>query len=175
MPILGERPVTSLDAKHPTLALILPKVDTKLEDVTSVGWWFNSFNTTLYPDDDGEIAVPLDTLSFVPAYWQVAAIVRGDKLYNPETMSYVFDGPVAGELIQRVPFEQLPETAASAVWYAALVDAYVTDIGMEQNVREWMQQAADAQARMEAEHLKQRKYSTYNNPRFQRVRNALRG
>jgi hypothetical protein len=173
MPILGERPVTSLDVKHPTLALLLPKLDTKLEDVTSVGWWFNSFSTTLYQNEVGEIAVPLDTLAFVPT--TVPSIVRGDKLYNPATMSYVFDFPVAGELIQRVPFEQLPETAAQAVWYAALVDAYVTDIGMEQNVREWMQQATEAQTRMEAEHLRHRKYSTYNNPRFQRVRNSLRG
>lgn len=173
MPILGERPVTSLDAKHPTLALLLPKLDTKLEDALAVGWWFNSFVTTLYTNDAGEIAVPLDTLAFVPSFTQ--AVVRGDKLYNPATMSYVFDYPVAGELIQRVPFEQLPETAASYVWYAALVDAYVTDIGMEQNVQKWMQEEAQARTRMEAEHLRHRKYSTYNNPRFQRVRNALRG
>lgn len=173
MPILGERPVSSLDAKHPTLALILPKVDTKLEDLTTTGWWFNSLKTTLYTDSAGGIAVPVDTLSFVPDCG--AAIVRGDALYNPATMTYTFDGPISGELIQRVPFEQLPEVAAQVVWYSALVDAYVTDIGMEQNVQEWMRQAALAQARMEAEHLRHRKYSTYNDPRFQRIRNSLRG
>lgn len=173
MPILGERPVTSLDTKHPTLALLLPKLDTKLEDVSTVGWWFNSFNTTLYTDEAGEITIPLDTLAFIPLC--TAAVVRGGKLYNPATMSYVFDSAVPGELIQRVPFEQLPETAASYVWYSALVDAYVTDIGMEQNVQEWMRQAGLAQVRMEAEHLRHKKYSTYNNPRFQRVRAALRG
>lgn len=173
MPILGERPVTSLDAKHPTLALILPKMDTKLEDTTMAGWWFNSFSTTLYPDDTGAIAVPSDTLSFVPSVEQ--AVVRGDSLYNPVTLTYKFDKPVAGEIIQRVPFEQLPETAASYVWYSTLVDTYITDIGMEQNVQAWMQQAAMALARMEAEHLKHRKYSTHRTNRFARIRSAMRG
>lgn len=173
MPILGERPVTSLDAKHPTLALLLPKLDTKLEDILIAGWWFNSFSTTLYTNTGGEIELPLDTLSFVPSF--VHAVVRGPKLYNPDTMSYTFSSAVPGELIQRVPFEQLPETAAAAVWYAALVDAYITDIGMEQNVQKWAQEEAQARSRMEAEHLRHRKFSTYNNPRFQRVRDSLRG
>jgi hypothetical protein len=152
--------------------MLLPKIDTKIEDTTTQGYWFNTFKITLYPDSNGEVAVPSDTLSFTPDI--TAAIVRGKRLFNPASMTYEFDGPVAGTLITRVAFDELPESAASLVWYSTLVDAYVTDIGMESSVNEWRSQAAQADARMTAEHLRNMRYSTAASPRFQRIRRALR-
>lgn len=172
LPVLGERPVTSLDTRNPTLAMLLPKIDTKLEDAIGMGWWFNTFNLTLYPDGAGGIAVPADTLAFTPD--RVQAVARGLRLFNPVTMSYVFDGPVPGVLITRVPFNELPESAASVVWYSTLVDAYITDIGMESSVNEWRSQVMQAEARMTSEHLRNKRYSTAASPRFQRIRNAMR-
>lgn len=172
LPVLGERPVTSLDTRNPTLAMLLPKIDTKIEDVSTQGYWFNTFKVTLYPDEAGEVAVPTDTLAFTPS--KVEAIVRGKRLFNPDDMTYVFSGPVEGVLITRVPFNELPESVASLVWYSTLVDAYVTDIGMESSVNEWRGQAMNAEARMTSEHLRNRKYSTASSPRFQRIRQAMR-
>jgi hypothetical protein len=152
--------------------MLLPMIDTKIEDTTMDGWWFNTFDIILYPDGAGAIVLPDDTLSFVPKI--TAAVVRGKSLFNPTDMTYTFSGPVAGTLKTRVAFDQLPESAASLVWYSTLVEAYVTDIGMESSVREWKEQAMLAEARMTAEHLRNMKYSTLNNPRFQRIRRALR-
>lgn len=172
LPVLGEHPVTSLDTKHPTLAILLPKVDTKIEDLTTQGYWFNAFNTTLYPDTGGGIAVPVGTLSFVPD--TVPAVVRGTRLYNPTTMTYVFDSAVAGKIAMRLAFEELPEVVAQYVWYSVLVDAYVTDIGFESNVQVWQAQVQQAQSRMMSEHLRNMKYSTAASARFQRLRRAMR-
>lgn len=172
MPKLGEHPVTSLNKKHPTLAILLPIIDTKIEDLTMQGQWFNTSDITLYPDSEGGIAIPADTLSFTPKDMQ--AVVRGLRLFNAATSSYVWKLPVAGTLIARLGFEELPESVASLVWYSALVDAYVTDIGMEQIVQAWMQQAQLAQARVLAEHLRNVKYSTKRSPRFARLRLAMR-
>lgn len=172
LPVLGEHPVTSVDAKHPTLGTLLPKVETKIEDITLPGYWFNTFDYTFYPDPMGGIAIPGDVLSFVPE--NAAAIVRGKRLFNPLTMTYVFPAAVTGRLITRVPFEELPESVASLVWYSTLVDAYITDIGLEPSVREWQRQAADAERRVVSEHLRNMRYSTTKTARFARYKNALR-
>lgn len=172
LPVLGEHPVTSISTKQPTVALILPKIENKIEDLSMSGYWFNTFKVTLYPDAEGEVALPANTLSFVADVAQ--AVQRGRKLYNAETMSFVFAGPVAGILIQRLPFDELPESVASLVWYSTLVDVYVTDIGLESSVQVWQREAAQAERRMLAEHLKNMRYSTTRSPRFARLRSALR-
>lgn len=172
MPKLGEHPVTSLDTKHPTLAILLPLIDTKIEDLTIQGLWFNTTEVTLYQDAEGGIAVPVGTLSFTPNTLQ--AVVRGRKLFNAATSTYVWTEPVKGVLISRLVFSDLPESMAGYVWYSALVDAYVTDIGMESNVKMWMSQAQLAESRVMSEHLRNVKYSTKKSPRYARLRLAMR-
>lgn len=172
LPKLGEHPVTSLDDRHPTLAVILPAVATKIRDVCQPGWWFNEYPTTLYPNLDGEILLPVGALAFVPDCG--AAIQRGGKLFDPGNQTYVWGGPVAGKLTEALEFDNLPTSAQSAVWYAVLVDTYVTDIGMTNEVQFWAAQAADAEVQMQAEHLRQKKYSTTKSSRYLRYRAALR-
>ena len=89
-------------------------------------------------------------------------------------MNYFWTTPIDCTIITRVPFNLLPETAAAAVWYAALVASYVKDIGMEQEVRVWSSEAAAAHQRMEAEHLRNKKYSTMKTRAYGRYRAALR-
>jgi len=173
LPALGEHPVTSLNTKHPTLAILLPKIQNKLEDLTMMGWWFNTFKTTLYPDSEGGVALPTDTLSFVPMFDN--AVQRGSALYNGDTQSYIWTAPIEGTIITRIPFDELPESMASYVFYSALVVAYVTDIGMENEVQLWQTEAAQAERRVMSEHLRNRKYTTQRSPRYQRIRHAMRG
>lgn len=173
LPKLGEHPVTSLNTKHPTLAILLPQIATKLDDTLISGWWFNTFNTKLYPDSEGGIALPLDTLSFVPK--RDLAVQRGSRLYNGSTMDYKWAAPVEGSLITRIPFDEMPESAAQHIFYASLVAAYVTDIGLENEVQIWQSEAAQAHNRMTAEHFRNKKYSTQRSPRYARYRAALRG
>lgn len=172
LPALGEHPVTSIDIKHPTLAILLPKIATKIEDITLPGYWFNTFQHTVYPDAEGEIALPAETLSFIAHCHNVS--VRGTRLYNMDTMSYVFTEAVTGELITRLAFDELPESVASLVWYSALVDSYIIDIGLTDEVRMWQSQVMDAQRRFTSEHLRNKRYSTTKTERFMRLRRALR-
>jgi hypothetical protein len=172
LPALGEHPVTSLNVKHPTLAIILPAIAGKIDDLTMIGWWFNRFDTTLYPDSEGAIALPVDTLSFIPDNGD--AVARGLKLFNTTTQTYLWTDAVTGSIIMRVPFEQLPESVASWIFHAAIVEAYVTDIGMADEVRMWREEAASAQGRVEREHLRNKRYSTQRSPRYYRLRAAMR-
>ncbi len=175
LPKLGEHPVTSLEIRHPTLAVILPEVENELITMLQRGWWFNEFKYTAYPDNAGEIVLGTDTLSFVPLDGQPLAAVRGLRLFNPETMSFVWAVPVKGIVTQYVEFDELPESAAQYVWYSALVNAYATDLGVTAELQMWGTKAQGAWTTMLAEHLRQRKYSTTNSKRFQRLRAAMRG
>lgn len=137
------------------------------------GWWFNRYPSKLYPGVGGEITVGVDTLEFTPDYPDTAA-VRGTKLFNPKTLSYVFTEPVSGMVTQDVGFEELPESAAVFVLYSALTEAYVTDMGASQEFLAWNAKATEAYSNVVAEHLRQRKYSTSRSRRFTNILRAMR-
>lgn len=173
LPKLGEHPVTGLEIRHPTLAVVLPEIEQASVNLQLKGWWFNEFESKLYPDHEGTILLGTNTLKYVP--YSEFATVRGEKLYNTATRTYVWDAPVEGVLTELVPFEDLPETAANAVLYSALVAASVQDLGMTQDVQAWMTLSAQASSDLLAEHLRQRKHSTRNSRRYRRLVAALRG
>lgn len=173
LPKLGEHPVTSLTLKHPTLAIILPEVENELKQLLNRGWWFNQFEYTATPDVDGKIALGTETLSFVPS--TDYASVRGVELFNTETMSFIWDHPVKGLLTTYVDFDKLPESAAQVVFCNALINAFVTDIGVSNELQVWQVKAGAAASDLLAEHLRNRRYSTAKTRRFARLRCALRG
>jgi len=174
LPKLGERPVTSLTVKHPTLAILLPIIDQTQRTVLMSGWWFNEFDYKAYPNGDGEIDIGADALAFIP-YTAGTAVVRGQRLYNPATLSYVFTEHVPGVVIQNVAFDELPESAANYVFYSSLVEAYATDLGVTQELTVWQSLAASGWSAMLSEHLKQRKHSTRKSRRWQNILNAMQG
>jgi hypothetical protein len=173
LPKLGERPVTSLEVKHPTLAIIFPVLEMQRRALLQRGWWFNEFQYTAHPNLDGEIYLGSDFLSFLPKEIGAAA-VRGDRLYNPSTLSYKFDKPVEGKVIQDVEFEYLPDTAARAVLYFSLSEIYVTDLDMTNEVQEWKGLAGDAWNSLLTEHLRQMRYSSRGMESWRRITRQMR-
>jgi len=173
LPKLGEHSVTSLEIKHPTLAVILPEVENELRVVLNKGWWFNEFDYTAHPDSEGIIMLGSTALTFTPKYAETA-VQRGQQLYNPETLSYVFTSPVEGRVRQYIEFDLLPESMAQYVFYTSLCNIYTTDIGVTQEVQVWMSRAAAAYSDALAEHLRQRKYSTRSSRRWSNLHRALR-
>lgn len=174
LPKLGEHPVTSTESKSPTLAVVIPQIEATTRNLLTAGWWFNTFNITLYPDSEKYIGVPLNTLKWIPEPG-VSCIARGERFYNGDTQSFKFDGPVKGVVTQLVSFEELPESVAQAVLYTALVIIYATDIGLEEVVRIWQGLATAGMARMEAEHLENKRYSIRQSRRFRNLLSAMRG
>lgn len=178
LPKLGEHPVTSLDSRSPTLAVILPEIESEIALLLQPGWWFNKFlNVDLYPDSEGSLNVPDDTLSFISNRDYPMIIQRGELFYDAAKRSYIFEvgRPVRGTLIQSLSFEELPESAARFVLFSSLVTIYATDIGLEQVVQLWQSYAQNAQANMEQEHLRQHQYTIKQSRQYQKLRRAMRG
>lgn len=174
MPKLGERAVTSLDVRHPTLAILLPIIEQTKVEVLGRGWWFNRYAYTAHPNDAGEIVLGTETLRFLPDATDTA-VVRGNRLYNPQTLMYKFNAPVRGMLTENVLFDDLPNTAADYVFYASLVDAYATDLGVSQDIGVWQQKAGSAWSELLAEHLQQRRHNTRKTKAWSKFQAALRG
>lgn len=173
LPKLGEHKVTSVDVKHPTLAIILPEIEDATTTILGRGWWFNQFKTKLYPDAEGNINLGADVIGVTPDK-QDTAVQRGNRMYNPLTLSYTFTEPVECTVTQYVPFEELPEVCAKYVQYTALIQVYVTDIGRTADVEVWERLAAEAESDLLAEHLRQKRYSTRRSARWTRFTSALR-
>lgn len=173
LPAMGEHPVTRVDVRHPTLAVILPVLDSKLDSTLMRGWWFNEFKTTLYPDSEGGIAMPTDTLAFLPDEGYEGA-VRGSRLFNKSTLDFLWDKPVPGVIQLRLPFEELPESVATYVFYHALVQIYLVDIGLESVVGEWKLIATEAEYLATNEHLRNMRHTTRKSARYRRLRGAMR-
>ena len=174
LPKLGEHTVTRVDARHPTLAIILPIIEQCLVETLQKAWWFNGGRTTLYPDSDKQIFLPTTCMSFLPDAEFVGS-VRGNRLYNNETMTYEWPKPVTGILRERVEFEELPETVATYVFYYALCTAYLTDIGLESVVEQWKEMADSAEEAATLEHLRNVRHSTQKSRRWGRLQRSLRG
>lgn len=174
LPKLGEHSVTSLNTRHPTLAVILPEVENELRILLMRGWWFNEFDYKAYPDSEGNIALGSDVLEFTPKYTDTA-VARGLKLYNPITLSYTFTEYVQGRVRQYVEFDSIPESAAQAVLHSALVSIYSTDIGLTNEVQMWQAKAAQAYSDLLAEHLRQKQHSTKRTRQWGNFCRALRG
>lgn len=176
LPKLGEHPVTSLDSRSPTLGVILPQIDSEIALLLQPGWWFNAFrNVELFPNSEGGIDVPDDTLSFIPNKGQPDIVQRGEQFFNGATRSYIFTQTITGTLIQTLTFEELPESAARFVLFSALITIYATDIGLEQVVQLWQSYAQNAQANMEQEHLRHRQFTVKSSRQYQKLRRAMRG
>ena len=173
LPKLGEHPVTSTEAKSPTLAVVIPQINATSRNLLTRGWWFNTFDATLYPDSEQFIDVPLNTLKWIPEP-DVSCIVRGERFYNGKTRTFKFTEPVHGVITQDVPFEELPESVAQTVLYGALVIVYATDIGLENVVQIWQGLAGTAMSLMEAEHLQNQRYSIRKSRRYLKLRSAMR-
>lgn len=172
LPKLGEHPVSNLNVRHPTVDLLVKQLNAKVKELTINGWWFNTHKTTLPLTMDKEVLVPSDALTFRADY--AVTSIRGGKLHNTTNNTFKWDAPVSGTLITLVPFDVLPESVASYVYYATLVEACITDIGVTQEARAWTLELERAMDQVTAEHLKQMRYTTQRSPRYARYRAALR-
>lgn len=173
LPKLGERPVTSLSTKHPTLAVLMPIIEQVRLDVLREGYWFNEYSYTIPLSPTKELELGTQTLRFIPDEVD-KAVQRGNKLFNPKTLSFVFDAPLKGTVTQDVPFDELPDSAATFVFYSSLVLAYATDIGATQELQLWQNMAQSAASNMLSEHLKQKRYNTRRSRNWGKLRSAMR-
>jgi len=156
--LLGEAPVNSLEEGH----ALIPAGRRELRQANAVeqakSWWFNKEFATLYPDMDGYIMLPTDTIRVSAEEPSLHYAARGRKLYQPYAAGNVdkfkFTKPVTCWLVRLVPFEDLPIMAQSLVSLAAQIKfqlAYDGDAAKTQSLKEAYR---NAYVTLNAEHIR---------------------
>lgn len=172
MPKLNERPVTSVTQKHPTLAILMPIVENAKQQLLLKKWWFNTYDYEAFPSPDGFIYMGAEVIAFYPK--DDGVTIRGGRLYNLQERTYTFTSSVKGLVVEDMEFDLMPESAAHAVFYCALVEMFTTDIGMSQELALWAQQEDKARVELLAEHLRQKKHNSQKLPAWRRMMGVRR-
>lgn len=116
---IGEPPVNTLSSQRADSNIAEQILDEVSRDVQGYGWHFNTEeNITLTPDSDGYIKIS-NNIVRVDAdpnrYWNIDLVLRGDRLYDRVTNSYVFSGPIVINRIVLLEFPEMPEAARNYI------------------------------------------------------------
>ncbi len=173
LPYMGEAVVTSTDARNPTVALVLAAIKDHQQRLLAEGWWFNEFETTLYPDAEKTIATPTNLLSIYSTGGRTLES-RNGKLYDLDKGSFLFDKAVKVNIKECLAFEDLPYYAAALIRERAAIQVYVQDYGPEGTIKVLTQNERELQNMLRQEHLRKKRYSTIRSSRAMRFMRGLR-
>lgn len=169
---LGERRVSSVDVRHPTVNDVVLEVEDQIRALLSIGWWFNERTQTYYPDTEGKIAAPVDALMVSSKDIDVD-IVDG-YFWNIATDTNVFTDPLVVTVRSNMGLEELPEVAAAYIKPTVALVLYTQEYGMENTAQVLMQQKLDAKMYLDRENINKRQYNSLNRPAVFRFVSALR-
>ena len=117
----GFRPLASLTEPHAFRGAAQSTLTRVNRAIQAKGWWFNREPLTLQPSAvDSAIYLPGDTINVRHALAKY--VQRGGRLYNTELGDYTFEASVDVILIRLIPFEDLPELAATHISATAVLE-----------------------------------------------------
>lgn len=174
LPYFGEAPVTHVDNKHPTVSVILSTMEQVRANLLLKGWWFNTTVVKLYPSSEGDIKAPDKALS-VQGENRLNIEMRDDNIFNLDTGSFLFDGPIEVKMISDLDFGSLPRSAAYWIQTKTATIAYARDYGIEEVYKEMTLREQEAYQQLLTEHLRKKRYSTLDSRYARRYFNALQG
>lgn len=153
--LLGERRVNDLGEPHPMIPDALAKLDTASTYVQADMWWFNVEYPTLIPQaGTGEILVPNDTASCDSLTQYPRLAVRGNRLYNLDDVTDVFEHPIRVRLHRIVPFDDAPVLARAHIAARAKLDFQKDYDGDSMKAQVLAREISETYARMHAEHIR---------------------
>jgi len=118
---IGETPVVTLGSTaKPTAQKAQEMLAEESIRVQSEGYNFSTERELkLEPNDEGEIRLPSNTLSFNPTTYSADRNLQedGGKLYDVDNNSFQFDGPIYIQAVLAKPFASLPQPVR---WFIAV-------------------------------------------------------
>jgi hypothetical protein len=118
--IIGEPPINSLTAARADSLIAQNILDEVMREVLSYGWMFNTEdNVELIPETatgyiyigDSVVRVDMD-----PAFYNYDITIRGNRLYNRNGNSFVFQEPIKVTRVVLMDYDDMPEVARRYVY-----------------------------------------------------------
>lgn len=158
LPYLGEHTVSSLNSRNPTISLIQDALKNNASVLLAEGFWFNKQTRKLYPDSTGVIYTPESMLAMYPTGNRMFE-PRGDKLWDIDNSTWYFTSEVEAVIIDDLYFNELPFYAQQAVMYAACIEVYTKDFGLDSTYQLLQQKYQQAALALRQESLRKEKYT----------------
>jgi hypothetical protein len=174
LPFMQENAVTSISARHPTVALILNRIDSGRIALLTDGYWFNMETRTLYPSPEKRVAVPNNVLSMLP-HDSLPYECRGDFVYNLSEGTYDITEPFKANVVVDLQFHELPLFAALALQWRAALEVYTADFSVDATAQVLKSSESEARNLLDREHLRRLNMSAARTPQGSRFLSALRG
>lgn len=155
LPAMGEKPVTSIESRNPTVQIVLNALDTACRELQGRGWYFNRYKVKLYPNQENQFVLPDKCIGWYDESGH-GSVQRGGALFNPRTLSHDFPGvtSITGTVRLGMDFEEMPQAFQFYAVYKARDKAYKDDLGMDEVVQAWGMDLARAEAAMMAEEVR---------------------
>lgn len=135
----GDSPVSSLGAEAGLETLAAEhRLDVDDKEVQAQGWYFNTFDRTYTQDVDGNIFLPPSVL-YISGPRNTRYAIRAGKVFDLLNDTFTFTGKLTLQIIEKLPFEDLPEVARQYVVALAsrrYADRQLTDPTLSRAVRE---------------------------------------
>lgn len=166
---LGLRVATSTTNLHPqALAAQATLAEVNL-DLQMPGWWYNTFTLLLSPTPSGEILVPDNTLSADPVDTNSVLILRGNRFYNPDTVSFDIGHSVKTRIIELVSIEDIPSQAAALLKHMAALQHYENKANSKAKIEVLGRRVAAAQLAFDREYLRITDVNAFQSPGASRM------
>lgn len=88
------------------------------------GHYFNTVVTTIVPDVDQRINLPMDAITAVPTNPRVNAVKRGRRMYNLDTVSFIFTEPIEVQIQQDIAYDDLDVLAQEYLKHTVCLEFY---------------------------------------------------
>ncbi|HIF9256529.1 TPA: hypothetical protein ACX6Q6_003553 [Photobacterium damselae] len=166
---IGEDRVNSLNTGYTEATQALKVLNSTSRTVQTKGWWFNrDLNTTLHPDKDGLVPLPLNTLSvsFPP---NSTYVQRGLRVYNRDKHTYEIGTDVKCDIIVLLDFEELPASAQNYVVVHAIQKFQTQLLGSQTLSSFEIEDANKAMIELLEDETLNGQYNVFNNQYIQQV------
>jgi hypothetical protein len=134
---VGEPPVNSLSAQRADSLIAQNILDEISREVLTYGWQFNTDEDVVMTPDTGTgfiyISDKIVRVDMDRSYSNYDIVVRGNRLYNRKTNSYVFTESIKVIQIYLMEFEEMPETAKRYITIRAARVFQDRMVGSEKN------------------------------------------
>jgi hypothetical protein len=134
---IGESPTSTLSGDVGVdVVTARQTLDEVTKAVQAEGWLFNTEHA--YPlsrDSENNIVIPATALSVGVdrrKYFDIDAVLRGNRLYDRKNHTYVFDRDLEAKIVFGLDFEEMPETARTYVTYRAARKFQDTSLGSQE-------------------------------------------
>lgn len=161
--LIGEAPVASIeDDLIVDAAMALGILREATRTVLEVGWHFNTDEDfELVPDVDGFIYIPSDAVR-VDSDWNDVA-VRGDRLYNKDTNTYVWSTPLRCTIVRYMDWADIPSAVRRYIAAKATTLFATRTMGSSEIVNQARSEEATIRSLMLSQELEMADYSLLDN------------